>query len=94
MVWRVVSDFGGLKILFLSLLSVYLTYPDDTSSLLNMVRHMTFAPPQGKGPLPSGIEQLVELDDVARRLTYTSVLGLPVRNYRSEMRVRGKMVAS
>lgn len=85
-VWEIVSDFGGLKTIFPSLVRVYLTYPDATTNSLLMVRDITFA----GNPLAYGVEQLIELDDQARRLSYISVLGLPVRDYRSVMEVRGK----
>ncbi|MDB4980146.1 MAG: hypothetical protein JWM82_898 [Myxococcales bacterium] len=84
-VWQIVADFGGTKKIFPSVLSVSLSFPDASETLLNTVRHMTFAPPdQGApmsamNPLPQGIEQLVELDEQARRLAYTSVLGMPVK---------------
>jgi hypothetical protein len=94
-VWQIVSDFGGTKTMYPSCLSVYLTYPDNTDAALNTVRHMTFAPPDAKNPLsatnplPFGIEQLIELDAHARRLTYISALGMPVKNYKSVMEVTG-----
>ena len=95
-VWEIVADFGGLKTIFPDLLRVYLTYPDATGAAINTVRNLTFAPPDPKSPLsaenslPIGIEQLVELDEKARRLVYISVLGLPVKNYRSVMEVTGE----
>ena len=94
-VWEIVSDFGGNKTMYPSCLSVYLTYPDATDEAINTVRHMTFAPPDqtkplsAKNPLPIAIEQLIELDAQARRLTYISALGMPVKNYRSVMEVSG-----
>jgi hypothetical protein len=74
---------------------VYLTYPDATDAKLNVVRHMTFAPPDPKlplsstNPLPTGVEQLLDLDNARRRLTYNSTFGLPVTDYRSTMEVVG-----
>jgi len=88
-VWRVVSDFGAIKALFPSLLRLYLTYPDNGPTQVGLVRDMTFAPQPGGRELAFGIEQLVELDEGSRRLAYTSVLGLPLRDYRSEMAVTG-----
>ena len=94
-VWQIVSDFAGIKTIFPSLLSVNVTYPDATENRLNTVRYMTFAPPDGNKPLSAsnplalGVEELVEIRPEARRLAYTSVLGLPVSDYRSEMRVEG-----
>ncbi len=94
-VWQIVADFGGIKTIFPSTLSVYLTYPDATDAALNTVRYMTFAPPDpksplsSKNPLPFGVEQLIELDEQTRRLAYISALGLPVKNYRSVMEVSG-----
>lgn len=94
-VWQIVADFGGIKTIFPSTLSVYLTYPAATDAAINTVRCMTFAPPNpesplsSKNPLPFGVEQLVELDEQARRLAYISALGLPVKNYRSVMEVSG-----
>ena len=92
-VWQIVANFGGVKTIFPSLLSVNLTYPDDTDATTNTVRYMTFAPSDpGKpissnNPLPLGVEQLIQLDEASRQLTYISVLGLPVTNYRSIMQV-------
>jgi hypothetical protein len=77
------------------MLSVYLSYPDSTDATKNMVRYMTFAPGDptkplsATNPLPTGVEQLIELNERARRLTYISVLGLPVQSYRSVMEVSG-----
>jgi len=88
-VWRVVSDFGAIKVLFPSLLRLYLTYPDDSTKQVGLIRDMTFAPPPEGRDLAFGIEQLVELDERLRKLTYISVLGLPLENYRSEMVVAG-----
>lgn len=94
-VWQIVADFGGTKTMYPSCLSIYLTYPDNTDAAINTVRHMTFAPPDpknplsAKNPLPFGIEQLIELDAQARRLTYISALGMPVKDYRSVMEVTG-----
>ena len=84
-VWEIVSDFGGLKKIFPSLVRVYLTYPDATTNSLMTVRDITFA----GDSLAYGVEQLIELDEQARRLTYISVLGLPVKDYRSVMEVTG-----
>jgi hypothetical protein len=39
--------------------------------------------------LSSGIEELVEFDEPARRLKYVSLAGLPVSNYQSVMEVAG-----
>ena len=95
-VWRIISDFGGAKTLFPSMVSVYNTYPDNTANLVNMVRTMAFAPAKAtspmsaQNPLSTGIEQLTSLDNQARHLTYTSVLGLPVKDYHSVMQVTGK----
>jgi len=94
-IWAIVSDFGGLKTIFPSVLSVFVTYPDATDAAINTVRYITFAPPDPKvplssnNPLPYSVEQLVELDQQARRLIYTSTLGMPVMNYRSVMEVYG-----
>ncbi len=96
LVWQIVSDFGGVKTLFPTLLSVYNTYADNTASQLNMIRVMSYAPPDAQKPLSStnplagGIEQLVAFDAVKRYLTYTSLSGLPLKNYRSVMQVSGK----
>jgi hypothetical protein len=84
-VWEIVADFGGLKKIFPTLVRVYLTYPDATDTSLLTVRDITFA----GDPLAFGVEQLVELNEQARRLTYISVLGLPVKGYRSVMEVTG-----
>lgn len=97
-VWEIIADFGAVKTIFPSLLSVYVTYPDASTTRLNTARYMTFPPPHPKRPLSSknplffGIEKLVELDDHARRLVYTSPVGMPVTNYRSVMQVTGKDV--
>lgn len=94
-VWQLVSDFTGVKVLFPSLLSVYVTYPNPTDAKVGTVRHMSFAPLDpttplsSTNPLAAGIETLVELNLEARRVTYTSSLGLPVSNYRSTMEVTG-----
>jgi hypothetical protein len=94
-VWQIVADFGGTKTMYPSCLSAYLTYPDATDAVINTVRHVTFAPPDAtkplssKNPLPYSVEQLIELDAQARRLTYISALGLPVKNYKSVMEVTG-----
>lgn len=96
LVWQMISDFGGVKKLFPTLLSVYNTYADNTASQLNMIRVMAYAPPNAQKPLSStnplagGIEQLVALDGAKRSLTYISLSGLPLKNYRSVMQVRGK----
>ena len=89
-VWRIASDFGAIKVLYPSLLRLYLTYPDATSKQVGLIRDMTFAPPPGGNDLALGVEQLVELDESHRRLSYVSVLGMPVEDYRSEMRVIGE----
>jgi hypothetical protein len=94
-VWEIAADFGGVKTIFPLLLSVYVTYPDASNTKLNTARHMTFPPAHLKNPLSKknplffGVEQLVELDEQARRLTYTSPFGMPVQNYRSTMEVAG-----
>jgi len=88
-VWRAVSDFGAIKVVFPSLLRLYLTYPDDSTKQVGLIRDMTFAPPPGGRDLAFGIEQLVELDERLRKLAYISVLGLPLQDYRSEMAVAG-----
>jgi hypothetical protein len=88
-VWRAVSDFGAIKALFPSLLRVYLTYPDEGATRVGLIRDMTFAPPPSGRELAFGIEQLVALDERQRTLAYTSVLGLPLQDYRSEMAVTG-----
>jgi hypothetical protein len=88
-VWRAASDFGAIKVLFPSLLRLYLTYPDGGTTQVGMIRDMTFAAPPGGGDLALGIEQLVELDERQRKLTYISVLGLPLQDYRSTMGVTG-----
>jgi hypothetical protein len=95
-VWQIAADFGAVKTIFPLLLSVYVTYPDATTTRLNTARYMTFPPPDPnsplspKNPLFFGIEQLVELDDQARRLTYISPLGMPVKDYQSVMQVTGE----
>jgi hypothetical protein len=95
-VWQIAADFGAVKTIFPLLLSVYITYPDVSTTRLNTARHMTFPPPDPnsplspKNPLFFGIEQLVEFDDQARRLAYISPLGMPVQNYRSVMQVTGE----
>jgi polyketide cyclase/dehydrase/lipid transport protein len=95
-VWEIVSDFGGVKTIYPSLLSIYLTYPEPTDTLINTVRHVTFTPPvagsplSADNPLPFAVEQLVELDPAARRLAYIWVLGLPVKNYHSVVEVTGE----
>ena len=94
-VWHIVANFGGIKTIFPSVLGVYLTYPDATDAAIQTTRCMTFAPSDpanplsSKNPLSFGVEQLVELDEQARRLTYISAMGLPVKNYRSVMEVTG-----
>ena len=94
-VWQIAADFGGIKKIFPSLLRVYLTYPNAKEDNLELIRDMTFSPPQADKPLAPGnqlsmgIEQLKELDPKARRLTYISVLGLPVTGYQSVMEVTG-----
>jgi hypothetical protein len=94
-VWQIVSDFGGTKTMYPSCLSAYVTYPDATDAAINTIRHVTFAPPDSgkplssKNSLPYSVEQLIELDPKARRLTYISALGLPVKNYQSVMEVTG-----
>jgi hypothetical protein len=78
------------------MLSVLVSYPDTLGTAKNTVRCMTFAPPDSTSPLSTknalafAVEQLVELDEPARRLTYISVLGMPVQNYRSIMQVTGE----
>jgi hypothetical protein len=95
-VWSIVANFGGIKTIFPDVLSVYLTYPDNTDAAINTVRYITFTPPNSqnplssKNPLPFSVEQLLELDGQARRLVYTSTLGMPVKNYRSVMEVNGE----
>ena len=94
-VWQIVSDFGGVKTIYPTLLSIHLIYPEPTDTLINTVRHVTFTPPDpgrplsADNPLPFAVEQLVELDQSARRLAYIWVLGLPVKNYRSVVEVTG-----
>lgn len=94
-VWQIVSDFAGVKTIYPSLLSIYLTYPGPTDALINTVRYVTFTPPDARSPLsadnplPFAVEQLVELDPSVRRLAYVWVLGLPVKNYRSVVEVTG-----
>lgn len=93
-VWDIVADFGGIKTIFPSVLRVYVTYPDASDTAVGTIRDMTF-PPQNPdslsddNPLLFGVEQLTEFCDSDRRLTYISVLGLPVKNYRSVMEVTG-----
>ena len=95
-VWQIAADFGAVKTIFPLLLSVYITYPDASTTRLNTARYMTFPPPDlssslsPKNPLFFGIEQLVEFDDQARRLAYISPLGMPVKNYQSVMQVTGE----
>ena len=84
-VWRAASNFGDVKVLFPSLLRLYLTYPDDSTTQVGLIRDMTFAPAPGGRDLAFGIEQLVELDEPQRKLAYISVLGLPLQDYRSEI---------
>lgn len=90
-VWEIIADFAGLKKIFPNLLRIYVTYPDDTGTVIGTVRDMTFAPssPDNLYPLPMGVEQLVEINDKSRRLKYTSALGLPVKDYVSVMEVTG-----
>jgi len=94
-VWQVVRDFDRAKAIFPLLLSVLVSYPDAADAVINTVRSMTFAPPDQAKPLSSNnalafaVEKLVELDEEARCLTYISVLGMPVQNYRSVMQVTG-----
>ena len=47
-VWEIAADFGGVKTIFPLLLSVYITYPDASTTKLNTARHMTFPPPISK----------------------------------------------
>ena len=91
-VWEIISDFSGLKKIFPNLLRVYVTYPDDSSSVIGTVRDMTFSPSSSDHmyPLPVGIEKLVELNEKSRRLQYISVLGLPAKDYASVMQVTGE----
>ena len=95
-VWEIASDFGGAKTIFPLLLSVYITYPDASTTKLGTARYMTFPPPDlgsplsPKNPLFFGIEKLIEIDEQARRLTYISPLGMPVQNYQSVMQVTGE----
>jgi hypothetical protein len=94
-VWQIAADFDGVKTIFPLMLGVYISYPDTLGTAVNMVRCMTFAPPDPTSPLSAknalafGVEQLVEIDEKARSLTYISVLGMPVENYRSTMQVTG-----
>ncbi len=95
-VWQIVSNFGGIKTIFPSLLRVYLTYPDSNDTQVGTVRDMAFAPANNEqplspmNPLSLGIEQLVSLDCDERQLEYVSVLGLPVTGYKSTMQVTGE----
>lgn len=95
-VWEIAADFSSIKRIFPSVLSVYLTYPDATTTTINSVRYMTFAPSNPDSPLSPtnplalGVEQLTSLDNGTRQLTYISVLGLPVENYKSTMKVTGE----
>ena len=76
-----------MKVIFPSLLSVYLTYPNGGPEIINTLRHMTFAPadpsePLGRdNPLGAGVEELIEIDHATRSLVYVSVFGLPVADY-------------
>ena len=88
-VWSVVADFGGLKRIFPGLVRLYLAYPDAGETMVGTIRDMAFDPGAGGGPLNVGVEQLVAFDEAGRTLAYVSVLGLPVSDYRSEMRVTG-----
>jgi hypothetical protein len=88
-VWAIAANFGGLKTIFPNLVRVYVTYPDAKDSTIGTLRDMTFVVP-GPYPLAGGIEQLVELDDRARRLKYVSLAGLPVGDYASVMEVAGE----
>ena len=88
-VWEVVSDFAGIKKIFPSLVRLYVTYPAATPTAIGTVRDMAFAIPDPTNPLAFGVEQLVELDQASRRLTYKSVLGLPTKSYSSVMEVKG-----
>jgi hypothetical protein len=88
LVWAIVANFAGLKTIFPGLVRLYLTYPDATDSVIGTLRDMTFIVP-GAYPLSSGIEELVEFDEQARRLKYVSLAGLPVSNYQSVMEVAG-----
>jgi len=95
-VWQIAANFGGIKTIFPSALSVYVTYPDASDTAINTVRYGTFPPPDPNSPLSPknwlsfAVEQLIDLDEQARRLTYISTLGLPVKNYRSVMEVTGE----
>ena len=88
-VWEIVSDFGGIRTIFPSLVRNLLTYPDATGTVIGMVRDMTFIIPNSSNPLSTSIEQLIQLDPESHRLTYIAVLGLPVTNYQSAMEVTG-----
>ena len=87
-VWEIVANFGGLKTIFPSLVRIYVTYPDAKETAVGTLRDMTFMVPNPY-PLSGGIEQLVELEEQARRLKYVSLSGLPVANYQSVMEVVG-----
>jgi Polyketide cyclase / dehydrase and lipid transport len=89
-VWRIVADFGGLKLIFPDLVRLYLAYPDAGETLVGAVRDMAFDPGPAGGALNMGVERLVACDEAGRTLAYVSVLGLPVSDYRSEMTVSGK----
>ena len=94
-VWEIAADFGAVKTIFPLLLSVYITYTDASTTGIGTARHMTFPPANPKSPVSPknplffGIEQLVEFDEKARRLAYTSPVGMPVSNYKSVMQVTG-----
>lgn len=89
-VWSIVSNFGGLKQIFPSLVRLYLSYPDATDTEVGTIRDMAFDPGPGGGKLNFGVEQLESIDHGVRRLAYVSVLGMPVTAYRSGMAVSGE----
>ncbi|RVD31774.1 SRPBCC family protein [Mesorhizobium sp. M4B.F.Ca.ET.017.02.2.1] len=88
-VWRIVADFGGLKVIFPSLVRVYISYPNAADGDVGTIRDMAFDPGPGGGKLNLGIEQLESVDHSSRTLAYISVLGMPVSGYRSVMTVSG-----
>lgn len=94
-VWDIASDFGGVKTIFPLLVRVNIAYPDNGTTRIGQIRDMSFAPPDPTkpmspdNPLAGGIEQLVQLDDSARRLAYTSLSGMPLTGYMSTMEVFG-----
>ncbi len=86
LVWDIVSDFSSIKTIFPLVVRNYITYPDSKNTEIGTIRDMTF----GGTNLEIGIEKLTKLDNKKRSLTYISLEGLPVKDYKGKMKVRGK----